>query len=168
MQVLYGFFQSEKSDEKFAYEQLLTSIERIYELYILLLNIIGKVLQAAKDDSSQMGKRIIQDKSMRFAHQKFIDNKVINLLSKNDAIRHFAENYEERLIIERQAWFYVCSYFLPCFPFCFLHYFQGLYVGLCWLQQTLSYSYPHRIKWWHLHSVRINSSTIFVRKKIQT
>ena len=102
MQALYGVFREESGAPGIGQEQLLTSIDRIYELYILLLYVLGQVFKAAKQDSDRIAQRHVTDKNNNHPHLEFMDNIVIKKLVDIRAINEFYFKNQESLSIEEE------------------------------------------------------------------
>ncbi|NQY08951.1 MAG: transcription antitermination factor NusB [Flavobacteriales bacterium] len=101
MQALYGAFQSDSEGDKSGRVELENSIDRIYELYILLLHVLGEVVSAAKVESGLILKRHIpaEDKE---PHKKLIENSVMQKLRTNRAILAFSEKYNVTGVVEEE------------------------------------------------------------------
>ncbi len=99
MQALYGVFKEAGGSSKSDQDQMVLSIDRIYELYISLLFVIPEVLKAIEIDAERIAQRWIKDGESNSPHEKIITNEVIQQLGNNRAILAFSEKYNVKKVI---------------------------------------------------------------------
>ena len=86
LQVLYAYFQSEGTDYKNVEKELLNTTERIYDLYLYLLLSFDEL----KDIEEQ---KIADNKTKsRDTNERFIENKVLSLLTSSTTLREASED----------------------------------------------------------------------------
>lgn len=86
LQVLYAYFQSEGNDYKNVEKELMNTTERIYDLYLYLLLSFDEL----KDIEEQ---KIADNKTKsRDTNERFIENKVLSLLSTSSTLREASED----------------------------------------------------------------------------
>ena len=85
LQVLYAYFQSNENDFRVIEKELMNSIERIYDIYLYLL----LSFEELKDVEEQ---KIAESKlKSRSTNDRFIQNKVIALITENAELREASE-----------------------------------------------------------------------------
>ncbi|MHA6279895.1 transcription antitermination protein NusB [Salinimicrobium sp. CAU 1759] len=86
MQSLYAYSQSEndnlKSEEKF----LLKSMDEMYDLYLLLLNLFVEIKDHAEDYLEKGQQKHLPSEEDVDPNRKFVNNELISLLEKNNAL----------------------------------------------------------------------------------
>ena len=83
MQALYAFFQSDDTDLPKAEKQLLSSIDKVYELYIYILSLVPELLDfAVKTQQDAKLKRLPTEEDLN-PNTKFTDNKVAAAMAAN-------------------------------------------------------------------------------------
>ncbi len=86
LQVLYAYFQSEGTDYKNVEKELMNTTERIYDLYLYLLLSFDEL----KDIEEQ---KIADNKTKsRDTNERFIENKVLSLLTSSSTLREASED----------------------------------------------------------------------------
>ncbi len=86
LQVLYAYFQSEGTDYKNVEKELMNTTERIYDLYLYLLLSFDEL----KDIEEQ---KIADNKTKsRDTNERFIENKVLSLLTSSTTLREASED----------------------------------------------------------------------------
>ena len=86
LQVLYAYFQSEGTDYKNVEKELMNTTERIYDLYLYLLLSFDEL----KDIEEQ---KIADNKTKsRDTNERFIENKVLSLLTSSATLREASED----------------------------------------------------------------------------
>lgn len=86
-QALYAFFQSEGGDVLKAEKEMLKSIEKIYDLYILMLLLVVEVADAAREqiEASKI-KRLPTQEDLN-PNLRFVENLVLNSLENNETFK---------------------------------------------------------------------------------
>jgi N utilization substance protein B len=85
LQVLYAYFQSNENDFKVVEKELMNSIERIYDIYLYVL----LAFEELKDVEEQ---KIAENKlKSKTANDRFVQNKVVALLTENNELREASE-----------------------------------------------------------------------------
>jgi N utilization substance protein B len=85
LQVLYAYFQSNENDFRVIEKELMNSIERIYDIYLYLL----LSFEELKDIEEQ---KIAESKlKSRSTNDRFVQNKVIALITENAELREASE-----------------------------------------------------------------------------
>ena len=93
LQMLYSYFNDEDStDIQLAEKNLLNSIERIYDLYIYLLLSFPVVREVALNKQDERKKKLRPTKEDLYPNLKFVDNKIISLITKSVDLNQLSEN----------------------------------------------------------------------------
>jgi len=93
LQMLYSYFNDEDStDIQLAEKNLLNSIERIYDLYIYLLLSFPVVREVALNKQDERKKKLRPTKEDLYPNLKFVDNKIISLITKSFDLNQLSEN----------------------------------------------------------------------------
>ena len=94
MQVIYALKRSEElnltSEEKF----LNSSMENMYELYLLMLSLLVKVHEKAKDQQEKSQRKHILTSEDLNPNMKFVKNALLVQLSENNALKNAIERYK--------------------------------------------------------------------------
>lgn len=91
--MLYSYFNDEDStDISLAEKNLLNSIERIYDLYIYLLLSFPVVREVALNKQDERKKKLRPTKEDLYPNLKFVDNKIISLITKSVDLNQLSEN----------------------------------------------------------------------------
>ena len=91
--MLYSYFNDEDStDIQLAEKNLLNSIERIYDLYIYLLLSFPVVREVALNKQDERKKKLRPTKEDLYPNLKFVDNKIISLITKSVDLNQLSEN----------------------------------------------------------------------------
>lgn len=92
MQSLYAYSQSENdninSEEKF----LLKSMEEMYDLYLLLLNLFVEIKDHAADYLEKAQQKHLPSEEDKDPNRKFVNNELISLLEANTGLQNGIEN----------------------------------------------------------------------------
>lgn len=83
MQALYAFFQSENERVDIAERQLLNSIEKLYELFILQFSLIVEIADFARIRSEDAKQKFLPTKEELNPNTRFVDNRFICALADN-------------------------------------------------------------------------------------
>ena len=94
MQTLYAYLQSEGSDYKKQEKGLLSSIDRVYEMYISLLVLINDVVQYAEIDAEERANKHLPSTEDLNPNLKILDNLFIKLLLENDEYIQAVKKYK--------------------------------------------------------------------------
>lgn len=91
MQSLYAFNQSK--NDKLATEEkfLLKSMEEMYDLFLLQLSLMNEIRTKAETFLEKSQQKYLATQEEKDPNRKFIDNKVIEFLSKNESFRNELE-----------------------------------------------------------------------------
>lgn len=90
--ILYAYFKSDDKSQKKFESDLFFSINKTYDLYILLLLLVVDIKNYAEDKINLARQKRIPTPSDLNPNTKFIDNKIINLLEKNKSINSYILN----------------------------------------------------------------------------
>ena len=94
MQVIYALKRSEElnltSEEKF----LNSSMENMYELYLLMLSLLVKVHEKAKDQQEKSQQKHLLTTEDLNPNMKFVKNALLVQLSQNDALKNAIERHK--------------------------------------------------------------------------
>ncbi|MBM3454403.1 MAG: transcription antitermination protein NusB [Bacteroidetes bacterium] len=91
LQILYAFYQSGEKDTGKAEEELLQSIEKMYDLYIYLLLTLPELTIAASIKIEEKKKKLRPTDEDLQPNRKFVDNALIKSLSVNKNLRALSE-----------------------------------------------------------------------------
>ncbi len=92
MQSLYAYSQSEndnlKSEEKF----LLKSMDEMYDLYLLMLDLFVEIKDYADEYMEKSQQKHLPSEEEVDPNRKFVDNELIALLEKNESLTNCTGN----------------------------------------------------------------------------
>lgn len=91
LQSLYAFFQTNDGEFGKAEKEMLLSIERIYDLYLYLLQTFSELKDIAEHRMEEAKKKIRPTEEDLHPNRKFVDNKIITILEENAMLRAAAE-----------------------------------------------------------------------------
>lgn len=94
MQVLYAFQQSEIKDIKLQEKNLLTSVDKVNEMYISLLALINDVVQYAEIDAIDRANKHLPTEDDLNANLKVLQNQFIKLLLDNTEYQLSIKKYK--------------------------------------------------------------------------
>jgi N utilization substance protein B len=86
MQVLYAFKGSESDDFSKDQRFLLSSIDNMYNLYLLLISLFIKIQEKAEDHLEKTQNKHLATPEEKNPNRKFINNKVLQMLRKNEQL----------------------------------------------------------------------------------
>lgn len=92
LQALYAFYQSNSDDYVRSYNEMMKSIDHIYELYIYLLLSFSEVKNQAERRIEDNKKKIRPTEEDLNPNLKFVQNELIELLESNVNLRHISED----------------------------------------------------------------------------
>ena len=92
LQALYAYFQSDEESLKKTENELMTSVERIYDLYLYLLLSFGELKDIAEHRNEENKKKIRPTEEELNPNLKFIDSKVIESLRASYELRNASED----------------------------------------------------------------------------
>ena len=92
LQVLYAFFQSKDSEFGASQKELMRSVDRIYDLYLFLLLSFAEVRDRANYRLEENKKKIRPTDADLNPNRKFVDNKIIEILTNHSEIRRLSED----------------------------------------------------------------------------
>jgi N utilization substance protein B len=91
LQALYAYYQSTDADPSVSERELFKAVDRIYELYIYLL-LTFEELQRQGERRLEEGKNKMRPTEEDLnPNRKFVDNKIIQILSEHETLRHYSE-----------------------------------------------------------------------------
>ncbi len=91
LQVLYAFFQTEDGDILKTEKELLTSIDRMYDLYLWFLLTFEEVHRFSSQRIEDRLKKVRPTKDDLSPNRKFVNNEIIQLLLQSDDLRRKSE-----------------------------------------------------------------------------
>ncbi|GAB5418601.1 MAG: transcription antitermination factor NusB [Crocinitomicaceae bacterium] len=92
LQALYAYYQSNDTNATVSSKELFKSVDRIYELYIYLL-LTFEELQRQGERRLEEGKQKMRPTEDDLKpNRKFVDNKIIGILSQHEDLRKHSEN----------------------------------------------------------------------------
>ena len=94
LQALYIFIQSDSDRTDLAEKGLITSIHRLYELYISLLSLIIEVGDFAEQRISEAKKKFLPTDEDLNPNTRFIENKLLQQLRRNKDLQRFIDAYK--------------------------------------------------------------------------
>ncbi|MBL4862017.1 MAG: hypothetical protein JKY09_03235, partial [Crocinitomicaceae bacterium] len=92
LQSLYAFYQSKDGNYSKSEKELLTAIERIYDLYLYLMLSFNEVQGIAMHRIEENKKKIRPKEEDLNPNLKLVDNKIIAILENSKELRVQAEN----------------------------------------------------------------------------
>lgn len=92
LQSLYAYYQSEEVNLVKTEKELLSSIERIYDLYLCLLLTFGELKRLAVSRAEENAKKLRPSEEDLNPNTKFIDNSVLVLLEDSKRLRYESED----------------------------------------------------------------------------
>ncbi|MDX2362834.1 MAG: transcription antitermination protein NusB [Crocinitomicaceae bacterium] len=92
LQFLYAFFQSSEKEYGKEEKEMLTSLERIYDLYLYLLLTFAEVKGIAEYRLEGSKKKILPSDEELNPNRKFIDNTMIGILENHSELRAISES----------------------------------------------------------------------------
>jgi N utilization substance protein B len=95
MQTLYASRGSESDDIKISERFLLQSLESMYDLFIAQLSLLIEVQNKSIDILDKTQKKLLATKEEKNPNSKFINNKVLVLLSSNESLSDAIEDQKE-------------------------------------------------------------------------
>lgn len=91
LQSLYAYFQSTGADATVSEKEMFKSVDRIYDLYIYLLLTFGELKHHAEHRLEENKKKIRPAEEDLNPNRKFVDNKLIEMLSAHPELRRQSE-----------------------------------------------------------------------------
>ena len=91
LQFLYAYYQSEEDDFGSIQKQMMTSVDRIYDLYLYLLLTFSEVKSIAEERIETNKSKIRPSDEELNPNLKFVNNKIIQLLEENKDLRKASE-----------------------------------------------------------------------------
>ena len=91
LQALYAYFQSDEESYKKTENELMNSVERIYDLYLYLFLTLPELQSKAIHRIEENKKKIMPTAEELNPNTKFIDNKVIELIEASNKLRIASE-----------------------------------------------------------------------------
>ncbi len=93
LHALYAYFQEEERDLPQAERQLFFSIEKFYELYVILLSMMQRVHFLRKEKMDLQTKRILATEADKNPNRRFVDNPILIELESNAALAEKEQKY---------------------------------------------------------------------------
>lgn len=91
LQSLYAYFQSNNEDSQKFENQLLSAIERIYDLYLYLLLTLPELKSKALTRIEENKKKQLPSNEDKNPNLKFVDNQLIQLIVENNSLTKTSE-----------------------------------------------------------------------------
>lgn len=91
LQALYAYYQTAGADATLSERELFKSVERIYDLYLYLMQSFGELHRQAEHRIEENRKKIRPSEEDLNPNRKFVDNKIVNLLSDSEELRRLSE-----------------------------------------------------------------------------
>lgn len=92
LQTLYAYFQSKDEDYGKAERELMTSIDRIYDLYVYLLLSFSELKSMSEQRMANAAKKIRPTQEELNPNRKFVDNQLIALIEGSAELRKQSES----------------------------------------------------------------------------
>lgn len=92
LQTLYAYFQSKDEDYGKAERELMTSIDRIYDLYVYLLLSFSELKSMGEQRMANAAKKIRPTEEELNPNRKFVDNQLIALIEGSAELRKQSES----------------------------------------------------------------------------
>lgn len=92
LQVLYAYFQSPDADRSKAEKELLTSVERMYDMYLFLLLALPEMKRAAMNRQAELQKKMRPTQEELHPNMKWVENALIAALENNHELYKISEN----------------------------------------------------------------------------
>ncbi len=89
LQTVYAFYKSEGTSVSLAEKELFYSIEKAYELYFHLLNLIVEVTHFAENKLDARMNKLRPTEEDLNPNRRFVQNKVVEIIQKNQQIQDF-------------------------------------------------------------------------------
>lgn len=88
MQCIYALIQSKDDSLEKQQKFLKTSIENMYDLYLLLLSLLAEIHEMAKNQAELSNKKYLENASDNFPNKnKFLDNRLLQQISDNKLLK---------------------------------------------------------------------------------
>ena len=91
MQSLYAYSQSKNDNIKIEEKFLRKSMEEMYDLFLLLLDLIVEIREYSEDYLEKSQLKHLATEEEKHPSRKFVDNEVITLLGNNSSLQHALE-----------------------------------------------------------------------------
>jgi len=91
LQALYAYFQSDEDNYRRTENEMMTAIDRIYDLYLYLLLSFGELKNVAEVKMEEGKTKIRPTEEDLNPNRKFVENSVFALLESNTQLRRAAE-----------------------------------------------------------------------------
>lgn len=91
LQILYAFFQSDETDVMKAQNELLLSVERMYDLYLYLLLTLPEVKSAAVTKIEERKRKLRPTEEDLNPNLKLVENKLIQQIEDSSEMRRLSE-----------------------------------------------------------------------------
>ncbi|MCE2743708.1 MAG: transcription antitermination protein NusB [Fluviicola sp.] len=92
LQTLYAYFQSKNENFRSAENEMLQSIERIYDLYVYLILSFGELHVLAERRHDENKKKLRPTDVDLNPNTKFVDNEIIKILIESKQLRNISED----------------------------------------------------------------------------
>ena len=94
LQALYAYFQSDEINYVRVEKELMSAIDRIYDLYLYLLLSFDELKQVAEQKIDEKKNKKRASKEELNPNLKFVQNRVLNILSQSYELRVASENFK--------------------------------------------------------------------------
>jgi len=92
LQTLYAYFQTNEDDYVKTEQAMIATVDKIYELYLLLLLSFGELKSVAENRIEDAKAKIRPSEEEKNPNRKFVDNKVIGILENSKELRSASES----------------------------------------------------------------------------
>ncbi len=92
LQALYAFYQSHKSDILQGQKELLSAIDRMYDLYLSLLLTLPELKSKGEHRLTENTKKLLPTDEDLNPNRKFVDNRIIKIIEEQPTLRAESEN----------------------------------------------------------------------------
>jgi len=148
-QTIYAYRKKDERDFKSVYSELQTSIQKSYQLYLSILQLLIEIKQFSERRIDQIQSRVIKDEGEWNRIVPFAENKILNQLEQNKALQNAIRNekisWHEHHDIIKELFNYILE--------------SEQYKAFC--EQEQSYSSTKKFIKYILHSVILQSESFF-------
>ena len=92
LQALYAYFQSEEDSFRRTENELMASIEKMYDLYVYLLLTFGEIKSMAQHRIDENKKKLRPSDQDLNPNLKFVDNLLVGKILENKSLRELSES----------------------------------------------------------------------------
>ena len=92
LQIVYSYYQKNTNDLALAENELMFSIQKSYDLYHYILLLIVLLTDAEQKRLDKQKNKFLATEAERNPNQRLVDNRLAELLNRNDQLQKFAHN----------------------------------------------------------------------------